>query len=75
VEWAQGTADGGLYRHRALWSIQTSGTGAGYDGTKRRKGFKVHIAVDILGHLLALTVTPADLENRYQVAPLTEEIQ
>ena len=31
---------------------------AGYDGYKRRKGSKVHMAVDTLGHLLALHVTP-----------------
>lgn len=31
-----------------------------YDGYKRRKGSKVHMAVDTLGHLIALTVTPAD---------------
>ncbi len=30
---------------------------AGYDGAKRRKGSKVHIAVGTLGHLIALTVT------------------
>jgi hypothetical protein len=29
----------------------------GYDGVKRRKGSKVHIAVGTLGHLIALTVT------------------
>ncbi len=28
-----------------------------YDGHKRRKGSKVHMAVDTLGHLLALLVT------------------
>ena len=46
--------------------------GAGYDGAKRRKGSKVHIAVDTLGHLLALTVTPADQGDREQVAVLAK---
>jgi transposase len=48
---------------------------ASYDGAKRRKGSKVHIAVDTLGHLLALTVTPADQGGREQVAALAEEMQ
>lgn len=43
---------------RTLQSTSESGGRAGYDGTKRRKGSKVHIAVDTLGHLLALTITP-----------------
>ena len=42
---------------RTLQSTPESGARAGYDGAKRRKGSKVHIAVDTLGHLLALTVT------------------
>src|SRR6266481_843032 len=46
--------------------------GRGYDGAKRRKGSKVHIAVDTLGHLLALTVTLADQGDREQVAALAE---
>jgi transposase len=45
---------------RTLQSTPESGARAGYDGAKRRKGSKVHIAVDTLGHLLALSVTPAD---------------
>jgi transposase len=43
---------------RTLQSTPESGARAGYDGAKRRKGSKVHIAVDTLGHLLALRVTP-----------------
>ncbi len=35
----------------------------------------MHIAVDTLGHLLALTVTPADQGDRDQVAPLAEQVQ
>jgi len=44
---------------RTLQSTPESGARAGYDGAKRRKGSKVHIAVDTLGHLLALRVTAA----------------
>ena len=60
---------------RTLQSTPESGARAGYDGAKRRKGSKVHIAVDTLGHLLALTVTPADQGDREQVAVLAEEVQ
>lgn len=60
---------------RTLQSTPESGGRAGYDGAKRRKGSKVHIAVDTLGHLLALTVTPADQGDRDQVAPLAEQVQ
>jgi hypothetical protein len=37
-----------------------SGERAGYDGHKRKNGSEVHVAVDTLGLLLALIVTPAD---------------
>ncbi len=60
---------------RTLQSTPESGARAGYDGAKRSKGSKVHIAVDTLGHLLALTVTPADQSDRDQVAPLAEQVQ
>ena len=60
---------------RTLQSTPESGSRAGYDGAKRSKGSKVHLAVDTLGHLLALTVTPADEGDRGQVAPLAEQIQ
>jgi hypothetical protein len=43
---------------RTLRSTRESGAGAGYDGAKRKSGSKGHIAVDTLGHLLALHVTP-----------------
>lgn len=58
-----------------LQSTPESGARAGYDGAKRRKGSKVHIAVDTLGHLLALTVTAADQGDREQVAVLAEQAQ
>lgn len=60
---------------RTLQSTPESGARAGYDGAKRRKGSKVHIAVDTLGHLLALKVTPADQGDRAQVETLAEEMQ
>ncbi len=42
---------------RTLQSTPESSARAGYDGAKRRKGSKVHIAVDTLGHLMVLKVT------------------
>jgi Transposase DDE domain len=60
---------------RTLQSTPESGARAGYDGAKRRKGSKVHIAVDTLGQLLALTVTPADQGDRTQVEALAQQMQ
>ena len=42
---------------------------------QERKGSKVHVAVDTLGHLLALHVTPADEQERAQVGRLAEAVQ
>lgn len=56
-------------------STPESGHRAGYDGYKRRKGSKIHLAVDTLGHLLALLVTPANAGDREQVAALAAAVQ
>jgi transposase len=64
-----------LLDSRTLQSTPQSGHRAGYDGAKRRKGSKVHVAVDTLGHLLAALVTPANAQDRAQVAALAEEVQ
>ncbi|WP_210147695.1 IS5-like element ISAzo23 family transposase [Aromatoleum bremense] len=60
---------------RTLQSSCESGPRAGYDGYKRRRGSKVHMAVDTLGQLIALTVTPADEQERAQVKDLCEAVQ
>jgi transposase len=60
---------------RTLRSTPESGARAGYDGHKRKKGSKIHTAVDTLGHLLALHVTPANEQDRAQVAELAEAVQ
>jgi transposase len=60
---------------RTLQSSPESGGRAGYDGHKRRKGSKVHLAVDTMGQLLAALVTPANEQDRAQVAALAEKIQ
>jgi transposase len=64
-----------IFDSRTLQSTVESGRRAGYDGAKRRKGNKVHLAVDTLGHLLALCVTAADEQDRAQVAELAERVQ
>lgn len=64
-----------IFDARTLQSTPESGARAGFDGHKRRKGSKVHIAVDTLGHLLALLVTPANEQERAQVAELAEKVQ
>ena len=58
-----------------MQSTPESGARAGYDGAKRRKGAKLHAAVDTLGHLLALHVTPADEQDRAQVEKLAQAVQ
>jgi transposase len=60
---------------RTVQSTPESGARAGFDGHKKRKGSKVHIAVDTLGHLLALAVTPANEQDRAQVAQLAQAVQ
>src|SRR5579871_1248221 len=60
---------------RTVQSTPESGGRAGYDGHKRRKGSKVHAAVDTLGHLLGLVVTPANEQERAQVEELASQVQ
>jgi transposase len=64
-----------IFDSRTLQSTPESGGRAGYDGAKRRKGSKTHIAVDTLGHLLALHVTPATEQDRAQVQELAHQVQ
>jgi transposase len=60
---------------RTVQSTPESGARGGYDGYKRRKGAKVHIAVDTLGHLLALKITAANEQERAQVGELATKLQ
>ena len=60
---------------RTLRSSPESGTRAAYDGAKRKRGSKLHIAVDTLGHLLALRVTAANVDDRSEVGKLAEAVQ
>jgi transposase len=60
---------------RTLQSVPESGARAGYDGYKRKKGSKAHVAVDTLGHLVAVTITPANEQERAQVDQLCQQVQ
>jgi transposase len=60
---------------RTLRSTPESGHRAGYDGHKKARGSKIHAAVDTLGHLLALRVTPASEQERAQVGDLADALQ
>lgn len=64
-----------IFDSSTLISTPESGHRAGYDGAKRRRGSKIHIAVDTLGHLLALIVTPASEQDRAQVEALCQKVQ
>jgi len=60
---------------RTIQSTPESGGRAGYDWYKRRRGSKVHVAVDTLGLLLAVRVTAASDQERAQVADLAADVQ
>ena len=60
---------------RVLQSTPESGHRAGYNGGKRRKGSTAHIAVDTLGQLLSVVITPANEQERAQVGELCERVQ
>jgi transposase len=64
-----------IFDSRTLQSPPESGTRAGYDGAKRRRGSKGHLAVDTLGHLLALHVTAANAQDRSQGSALAAKVQ
>jgi transposase len=64
-----------IFDSRTLQSTPESGARASYDGAKRRKGSKVHLAVDTLGEFLALLVTTASEQDRAQVKELAEAVQ
>ncbi len=75
---AQGRAEepsAAVLDSRTLRSTPESGGRAAWDGHKRVRGSKLHIAVDTLGHLLALHVTPANADDRSVVVTLAEAVQ
>jgi transposase len=60
---------------RILQSAPESGGRAGFDGHRKRKGSKVHAAVDTLGHLLPLPVTPVNEQDRAQMGQMARAVQ
>jgi len=64
-----------IFDSRTLESTPESSWRAGFDPAKSRRGSKVHLAVDTLGYLLALLVTPANEQERQQVAELAKQVQ
>jgi hypothetical protein len=60
---------------RTLRSSPESGARAGHDGAKRKRGSKLHLTVNTLGHLLALHVTPASTDDRAEAGRLAQAVQ
>jgi transposase len=60
---------------RTLQATPESGPRAGWDGAKRKRGSKLHLAVDTLGHLLAAHVAPANEQDRAHVQRLATALQ
>jgi transposase len=78
LQLAQGRAEepsAAVLDSRTLRSTPESGGRAAWDGHKRVRGSKLHLAVDTLGHLLALHVTPANTDDRAAVSTLAEAVQ
>jgi transposase len=78
LRWSAGRADqptAVIIDSATRQSTPESGHRAGYDGHKKRTGSKLHAAVDTLGELLVLRVTPADASDRAQVAAVAAEVQ
>jgi transposase len=71
----QGQPSTAVLDRRTLQSSCESGPRSGYDGYKRKRGSKVHMAVDTLGHLLAVHVTPANEQEHAHVFKLCEAVQ
>jgi transposase len=59
AEGRQDEPSAAIFDSRTLQSTPESGSHAGYDGAKRRKGSKVHAAVETLGNRLAPVGDPS----------------
>jgi transposase len=70
----QAAPSAAIFASRTRQATPTSGTRAGYDGAQRRRGSTGHMAVDTVGHLLALPVTAADAQDRSQVTTLAAKV-
>jgi transposase len=78
LRWSAGRADqpsAVIIDSATRQSTPESGHRAGYDGHKKRNGSKIHAAVDTLGEVLVVQVTPANASDRDQVAALAADVQ
>lgn len=75
LEGHKATPSAVIFDSRTLQSTVESGGRAEWDGAKRKQGSKTHLAVDTLGNLLTLLVTPAKAQDRAQVADLAQRVQ
>jgi hypothetical protein len=64
-----------VFDSQARQSPPRAAAQAAYGGAKRRKASTVHVAVDTLGHLLALQVPQADAQDREQAAAVAAAVQ
>lgn len=64
-----------IFDSRTLRSTPESGQRAGYNGHKKTKGSKVHLATDTMGHPLALVGGPANEDDRAPVEKLSKKTQ
>jgi transposase len=71
----EGQPSAAIFESRTLHSRPESGHRAGYDGAKRKRGSKGHMAVDPWGQLLALRVRAANEQDRAQGRELAAQVQ
>src|SRR4030095_15408847 len=76
--WRQACGDtpgphGALVANRSCHSAPTC-FGRGFDGGKKIKGIKVHLAVDKYGFPLAITVSPANRHDRQGILPVLDPL-
>lgn len=75
IEERESQPSAAIFDSRTMQSTPESGGRAGFDGHKKKKGSKIHSAVDTLGNLLAVHVTPANENDRSQVEELAARVQ
>ena len=64
-----------VFDGRTLQRAPESGHRAGCGGAKKRTGSKAHSAVDTLGHVLSVGITPANERERAQGGGLCRPVQ
>jgi hypothetical protein len=64
-----------IFDSRTVQASPESGQRAGHDGAQRTRGAQIPVAVDTLGHLLALYVTAASEQDRAQVKRRAAAVQ